>query len=157
LGDHPNVADEDTPESERLASALRVFRAVDAACALLLIVAVAYSYLSGENIFERVIDMRTVHTALGSLATTALPWVIIGVIHALCAFVLFPRRARRRLALPIGAIAVAGYMLVACTVFVPWATNAGLWPFLLGVGLIGGGATAHAVLAWWCWRSESPA
>ncbi len=125
--------------------------------AAFLVYSVVYMVLGGTNAIPFLGETQTMHGKLGHAAAAALPFLVIGISAALLILVFLPARSRRRLAFPAATVAVLGTWLLAALVQLPLARQGGILAFLAANALILGGAAAHALLAVWCWRSESPA
>jgi len=138
-----------------LARLVRVFRVVDAACAVLLLGAVVHAVTTGADVWLPIPAGATTERAVRFLAHRALPAVTPLLTLALLALAVLPAVRPRRLAVAALAVAAGGFLLLACSLSVPWAANQGLGPLALGAALIGVGIAAHVGLAVALWRSTT--
>lgn len=141
--------------SPLLARLVRIFRVVDAACALLLMGAVAHAFVARADIWLPIPAGATMDRTVRFLAHRALPAVMPLLTLALLALAVVPAARPRRVAIAAVAVAVGGFLLLACSLSVPWATNQGLGPLALGATLIGAGIVAHVALALALWRATA--
>lgn len=135
------------------ARVVRVFRGVDLACAILLLGFAIGVTARGWWGVPGLAPLDTGPKFLQSLASVILPMTTVALSFALLVVVALPATRPRRLAAAALAVGACGVVLLACMFLVPWATNQGLRPLLVGAGLVGTGIAAHVVLARWLWRA----